>query len=161
MALPAAVAAPEPGSALAALLAAERSRAERLLNALRLGIVALLAMAAVAYAPAIPRALRFANAGVLFPMLAWSIWQAVLGRRDDGILPQWLSAVSPLVDATAITAIVICYGLLGAPIVALKAPVALVYFVILAARPMTGSPRSTAVTTVVILVEYALILAVL
>jgi signal transduction histidine kinase len=161
IALPATAAAPAPSGALATLLAVERSRAERLLNALRLGIVGLLAIAAVAYAPAIPRALRIANVAVLFPMLAWSVWQGVLARRDGGILPAWLSAVSPLVDATAITAIVISYGLLGAPIVALKAPVALVYFVILAARPMTGSPRSAAATTVVIVLEYALILLVL
>lgn len=161
IALPAAVAAPAPDGPLARLLAAERSRAERLLNSLRLALVALLAIAAIAYAPAIPDALCIANVVVLFPMLAWSMWQAVLGRRDGGSLPAWLSAVSPAVDATAVTAIVISYGLFGAPILALKAPIALVYFVILAARPMTGSPRSTATTTIVILVEYALILAVL
>lgn len=161
IALPAAVAAATPDGPLAYLLAAERSRAERLLNSLRLALVALLAIAAVAYAPAIPHALCIANVAVLFPMLAWSMWQAVLGRRDGGILPEWLSAVSPAVDATAVTAIVISYGLFGAPILALKAPIGLVYFVILAARPMTGSPRSTATTTAVILAEYVVILAVL
>lgn len=161
LALPAAVAAPAADGTLARLLDVERSRAEILLNAIRLVIVAVLAAAAVVYAPAIPKPLRIANVAVLVPMLAWSLWQTGIARRRQGVLPRWLSAASPIVDATAVTAIILCYGLLGAPTLALKAPVALVYFAILAARPMTGSARGAAATAAVITGEYAIVLAVL
>lgn len=161
LALPAAVAAPAAGGPLEHLLDVERSRAELLLNAIRLVIVAVLAVAAVVYAPAIPAPLRIANVAVLAPMLAWSVWQTGIARRRQGVLPRWLSAASPIVDATAVTAIILCYGLLGAPTLALKAPVALVYFAILAARPMTGSARGAAATAAVITGEYAIVLALL
>jgi signal transduction histidine kinase len=136
------------------LLDAERSHAERLLNVLRLVIVVVLAVSALAYSLALPRPLREANASVLAPMLAWSILQVSFGRRQ-GIYPRWLSALAPIVDASAVTAIILCYGLLGSPAVALKAPITLVYFAILAARPIMGSARSTGITATCIAAEYA------
>ncbi len=145
---------------LAFLLRAERSRAERLVNLLRLLIIVVLAVAALAYSLALPRALREANAAVLAPMLVWSIVQVSFGRRD-AMYPQWLSAVAPIVDATAVTAIILCYGLLGSPAVALNAPITLAYFAILAARPIMGSPRSTGITTACIAAEYAVTVAIL
>ncbi len=146
---------------LAFLLGAERARAETLVNLLRLVIVVVLAVAALAYSLALPRPLREANAAVLAPMLVWSIVQVSFGRRPDGIYPQWLSAVAPIVDATAVTAIILCYGLLGSPAVALKAPITLVYFAILAARPIMGSARSTGITAACIAGEYAAAVAIL
>jgi signal transduction histidine kinase len=148
-------------AALSLLLDAERSRAERLLNALRLVIVVVLGVAALAYSVALPRSLRHANAAVLAPMLLWSIVQVSFGRRVDGAYPRWISALAPIVDASAVTAIILCYGLLGSPAVALKAPITLVYFAILAARPIMGSARSTGVTAACIAAEYAAAVAVL
>lgn len=139
---------------LARLLARERSRAERLLNGLRLAVLALLGTGAVVYAPTLPPALREANVAVLVPMLAWTLFQAALVYRRDGAYPSWLSAISSLVDTTALTAIILCYGLAGTPAVALKAPIVLVYFAILAARPLTGSAREAALTASVMVVEY-------
>lgn len=136
------------------LLAVERSRAERLLNLLRLGIVAALAIAALAYAPELPRPLRLANGAVVVPMLAWSIFQALHVARRAGIYPAWLSRASPIVDVTAVTAIILCYGLIQGPAIALKAPITLVYFAIFGARPIIGSMRLAAVTVAVTLAEY-------
>lgn len=146
---------------LVVLLAVDRSRAERLLNVLRLVIVVVLGVAALAYALALPLALREANAAVLAPMLAWSVVQVSFGRREHTVYPQWLSTIAPIVDASAVTAIILCYGLLGSPAVALKAPITLVYFAILAARPIMGSARSTGIIAVCIAVEYAAAVAIL
>ena len=140
--------------ALTLLLEGERSRAEQLMNGLRLIILMLLGAAAIMYAPALPVALRHANAAVLLPMLSWALFQAAFVRSREGIYPRWLSSMAPIVDTTAVAAIIVCYGLIGSPAVALKAPIILVYFAILAARPMTGSARDAAVTAVVIVVEY-------
>lgn len=146
---------------LAFLLAAERSRAERVVNVLRLVIVVVLAVAALAYSTALPRPLRAANAAVLGPMLLWSVGLASLVRRRDGTYPHWLSAIAPIVDASAVTAIIMCYGMLGSPAVALKAPITLVYFAILAARPIMGSARSTGITAAFITGEYVAVLLIL
>ncbi len=140
---------------LSFLLHVERSRAESLLNVLRLVIVVVLTLAALAYSTALPRPLREANAAVLVPMLAWSVLLVSLVRRSDDAYPMWLSAIAPLVDATAVTAIILCYGLLGSPAVAIKAPITFVYFAILAARPIMGSARSTGITAACIAAEYA------
>jgi signal transduction histidine kinase len=137
------------------LLRVERARAERLLNVLRLVIVVVLTVSALAYSTALPRPLREANAAVLVPMLAWSVVLVSLVHRKDGNYPAWLSAVAPIVDATAVTAIILCYGLLGSPAVAIKAPITFVYFAILAARPIMGSARSTGITAACIAAEYA------
>lgn len=142
-----------PGT-LGALVRAERSRAERLLNWIRISLVGLLALGAIFYAPALPPSVRDANFAVLLPMLLWAVAQEVVSRMNGGLYPEVLSVVSPLVDATGVTAILVCYGVLASPVVALKAPVTLVYFAILAARPMTGSARGAAIAAVVIVVEY-------
>jgi signal transduction histidine kinase len=140
---------------LAFLLRVERGRAERILNALRLVIVVVLGVSALAYSVALPQSLREANMAVLVPMLAWSVLQVTFARRSADKYPRWVSAAAPIVDATAVTAIILCYGMLGSPAVALKAPITLVYFAILAARPIMGSARSTGITAACIAAEYA------
>ncbi len=146
---------------LLVLLRAERFSAERLLNGLRLVIVVVLGVAALAYSLQLPRSLREANVAVLAPMLLWSFLQVSLGRNSSRPYPHWLSAAAPMVDASAVTAIILCYGLLGSPAVALKAPITLVYFAILAARPIMGSARSTGFTAACIVAEYAGAVAIL
>ncbi|HEX6316601.1 MAG TPA: hypothetical protein VFZ73_17135, partial [Gemmatimonadaceae bacterium] len=57
------------------LLAAERDRAERLLNAVRLVVLTLLCGAALAYAPSIPRTLNIVNVSLLVITLSWTVGQ--------------------------------------------------------------------------------------
>jgi len=149
----------EADASLLRLLHAERAKAERVQDLLRLVILVALGVGAMMYAPSLPLALQQANIAVLFPMLVWAFVLVLLGRR--GAYPRWLSYVTPLVDASAVTAIILCYGLIGTPSVALKAPIVLSYFAILAARPMIGSVRSAAATVTVIVLEYGATIAIL
>jgi C4-dicarboxylate-specific signal transduction histidine kinase len=141
-------------AALARLLEAERTRAERVQNILRLIILIALGAGAIMYAPSLPLPLRRANVAVLLPMLAWSVALVIVGQHRKEQYPRWLSLVGPIVDVSAVTAIILCYGLIGTPAVALKAPIVLSYFAILAARPMAGSVRSAAATAMAIVAEY-------
>jgi signal transduction histidine kinase len=145
---------------LAALLRNERARAERMQNLLRAVILIGLGAATVMYAPSLPVTLQRANLAVLVPMLVWSLSLVVIGRSYNhdrlDAYPRWLSVVAPIVDVSAVTAIILCYGIIGTPSVALKAPIIFSYFAILAARPMIGSARSAAIVGAVIVVEYAL-----
>ena len=154
----AAFAVPDP---LAQLVQAERLRAERLLSAIRLLVVLVLGAAAVMYAQAIPPELRRSNAAVLIVFGGWSLAQAILCRGRVELYPRWLSAISPVADATAVSAIILCYGLFGSASVALKAPIVAVYFVILGARPMTGSATSARITATAITLQYVIVVALL
>src|ERR671912_26954 len=78
------------------LLASERDRAERLLNAVRLVVLALLCGAALAYAPSIPRALNVVNASLLAITLTWTVGQHRLFYQRDR-LPGWLSVTNFIV----------------------------------------------------------------
>jgi len=136
------------------LLDARRDRAERMLNSVRGGVLLLLASAALAYAPSLPRALIRANMAVLIPVLVWTAVQYLLFYRAPA-LPDWLSVVNPLVDITAVTAIMGAYGVAESAALALKSPMFLAYFVILAARPIASSTRKAAAVAVLVVVEYA------
>ena len=57
------------------------------------------------YAPHLSRALNIANVLVLGPALAWTVAQYLIWYRRPE-LPEWLSAVNPIVDVTAVTAII-------------------------------------------------------
>ncbi|MEA2707258.1 MAG: hypothetical protein QOH22_2046, partial [Gemmatimonadaceae bacterium] len=81
-----------------------RDKAERILNGLRAAVVFLLTASALMYAPHLSRALNIANVVVLGPMLAWTVAQYLIWYRRAE-LPDWLSAVNPIVDVTAVTAI--------------------------------------------------------
>ncbi len=141
-----------------ALLAERRDVAERLLNRVRIVVLVLLAIAALAYAPTLPNALDRANAVVLLPTLAWAlIQQWWLGRRDR--LPGWIAIVNPIVDSCAVSAIIVGYGLAASPSLALKSPIALIYFLVLAARPLASSVRKTVIVAGVVVVQYVLVLA--
>ena len=146
---------------LARLIQGERLRAERLLSAIRLFVVLVLGAAALVYAEAIPPELRRSNAVVLIIFGGWSLAQAILCRGRAELYPRWLSAVSPVADATAVSAIILCYGLFGSAAVALKAPIIAAYFVILGARPMTGSATSARITATAITLQYVTVVALL
>jgi two-component sensor histidine kinase len=139
------------------LLASERDRAERLLNAVRLVVLALLCGAALAYAPSIPRPLNVVNASLLAITLTWTVGQHRLFYHRDR-LPGWLSVTNFIVDITAVTALIAAYGFSFMPGMALKAPIIAAYFVILAAIPVASSTRKAAWVSALVVAEYAILM---
>ncbi|HEU4640978.1 MAG TPA: histidine kinase [Gemmatimonadaceae bacterium] len=135
------------------LLGEQRERAERRLNAVRAVVLLLLAIAALVYAPSLTPALNRVNVVVLAPTLSWTIAQFLLFYRARR-LPSWLATVNPVVDITAVTAIIGGYGMAQSPVLALKTPIFLVYLVILAARPVTSSARKAAAVSTLAVAEY-------
>jgi two-component sensor histidine kinase len=130
-----------------------RDRAERQLNAVRAVVLALLAIAAFAYAPSLTPALRVVNVSILVPTLAWTLGQ-YLQWYDRPRLPAWLTLANPVVDITAVTASMAGYGLTQSATLALRSPMFLAYFVILAARPVTSSTRRAAAAAALTVAEY-------
>ncbi|HEX7123402.1 MAG TPA: histidine kinase [Gemmatimonadaceae bacterium] len=141
------------------LLAIERDRAERLLNAVRLVVLLLLAVAAGVYGTTLPPALNRVNVAVLIPMLAWTVAQHRLFYHRP-MLPAWLSLANPVVDLTAVTAILGAYGFAAGPELALKTPIFVAYFIILAALPVASSTRKAAAVSALAVVEYGVLVAV-
>lgn len=132
----------------------ERDRAERKVNLVRGLVLVALGIAAAAYAPVLPRRLNVVNATVLIPMLVWTLGQASLFHQLP-TLPAWLSVINPIVDVVAVTATMFGYGLEATPTLALKSPMVLAYFAILAARPMLSSARRAAIISAFIVISYA------
>ncbi len=139
------------------LLASERDRAERLLNAVRLVVLALLCGAALAYAPSIPRPLNVVNASLLAITLSWTVGQHRLFYQRDR-LPSWLSVTNFVIDITAVTALIAAYGFSFMPGMALKAPIIAAYFIILAALPVAASTRKAAWVSALVVAEYAILM---
>jgi hypothetical protein len=153
LALPPAVSGPHSGDPARAVLDAQRDRAERLLNAVRTGVLLLLGGAALAYAPSLTPALNRVNVLVLAPMLAWTIAQYLLLYRRPR-LPGWLALANPIVDVSAVTAVIGLYAL-AQPGLGVKTPMFLAYFVVLAARPITSSTHRAAIVSALIVMEFA------
>ncbi|MEO6444471.1 MAG: histidine kinase [Gemmatimonadaceae bacterium] len=139
------------------LLERERDSAERFLNLVRLVVLTLLGIAALLYAPSLTPALDRVNIAVLAPTLAWTTLQYPLfyHRRS---LPGWLSVTNPVVDISAVTAIIGGYALAASPALALKTPIIGAYFIILAALPVASNTRKAALVSVLAVVEYASLL---
>jgi hypothetical protein len=134
-----------------------RDRAERILNALRAAVVFLLTAAALMYAPHLSRSLNVANVVVLVPTLSWTVAQyAIWYRRAE--LPDWLSAINPIVDVTAVTAIIGGYAVAQSGVLALRSPIFLMYFVVLAGRPVASSVRKAAFISLLAFLEYSALL---
>ena len=134
-----------------------RDRAERILNGVRAAVVFLLAAAALMYAPHLPPALNLVNISVLGPTLLWTVAQYLIWYKDSE-LPSWLSAVNPIVDVTAVTAIIGGYAIAQSGVLALRSPIFIVYFVVLAGRPVASSVRKAAFVSTLAFVEYAVLL---
>ena len=134
-----------------------RDRAERILNGLRAAVVFLLTASALMYAPHLPGALNTANVLVLAPTLLWTVAQYLIwyGREE---LPDWLSAVNPIVDVTAVTAIIGGYAVAQSGVLALRSPIFLMYFVVLSGRPVASSVRKAAFISGLAVVEYSALL---
>lgn len=140
-------------------LAAERDRAERLLNAVRLVVLLLLAVAAFAYSRTLPAVLTRVNLILLVPMLAWTVSQYRLFYSRP-MLPEWLALANPVVDVTAVTALLAGYGFAYDPALALKSPIVAAYFIILAALPVASSTRKAATVSALVVCGYgALVIA--
>jgi signal transduction histidine kinase len=86
------------------------------------------------------------------------MWQFVRWY-EDARLPRWLALVNPMVDVTAITASMAGYALTQSAALALKAPMFLVYFAVLAARPVTSSPRVAGAVAAATVIEYGSLVA--
>jgi sensor histidine kinase YesM len=136
------------------LLALERDRAERFLNAVRLVVLALLAVAALFYAPSLTRSLNYVNVLVLAPALLWTVSQYPLYYHRQ-LLPRWLSLANSVVDITAASAIIGGYALASSPGLALKTPILAAYFVILAALPVASTTHKAAFVSVLAVIEYS------
>ncbi|HWL39115.1 MAG TPA: histidine kinase [Gemmatimonadaceae bacterium] len=134
-----------------------RDRAERILNAVRAAVVFLLAAAALMYAPHLPGSLNLVNILVLGPTLMWTVAQYLIWYRREE-LPGWLSAVNPVVDVTAVTAIIGGYAVAHSGVLALRSPIFLMYFVILAGRPVASSMSKAAFVSVLAVAEYSVLL---
>jgi hypothetical protein len=134
-----------------------RDRAERILNGLRAAVVFLLTASALMYAPHLSRSLNIANVVVLGPMLLWTVAQYLIWYRRAE-LPGWLSAVNPIVDVTAVTAIIGGYAVAQSGVLALRSPIFLMYFVVLAGRPVASSVRKAALISVLAFAEYLALL---
>ncbi|MFL5480943.1 MAG: sensor histidine kinase [Gemmatimonadaceae bacterium] len=134
-----------------------RDRAERILNGLRGAVVFLLTAAALMYAPHLSRSLNVANVVVLVPTLLWTVAQyAIWYKRAE--LPDWLSAINPIVDVTAVTAIIGGYAVAQSGVLALRSPIFLMYFVVLAGRPVASSVRKAAFISILAFLEYSALL---
>ena len=135
-------------------LRVRRDRAERILNGLRAGVLCLLGAAALAYRPSLSPELNRANVLILAPILLWTVGQYLLWYRRPA-LPDWLSLANAVIDVTAVTAIIGAYAVAESGVLALRSPIFLMYFVVLAARPVASSIRRAGVVAVLTAVEYA------
>ena len=64
-----------------------------------------------------------------------------------------------VLDTTATSLLLLGYGIFGDPNLAVKSPVFSMYFVVMATRPFTGSPRRAALAAVLATAEYAALVA--
>jgi two-component sensor histidine kinase len=143
-----------PAFAIPLSLRLRRERAERIMNGLRSVILLLLAISALVYAPALSPELDRVNAVLLLPALAWTCGQYFIWYRN-GHLPEWLPITNAILDVTAVTGIMAGYSLSGSGNMALRTPIFMMYFVILAARPVASSIRKTAIVASLVVIEYS------
>ena len=128
------------------------------MNGLRGVILLLLAIAALVYAPALSPELDRVNAILLLPLLAWTFGQYLIWYRNDH-LPDWLPIANAIIDVTAVTGIMAGYSISGSGNMALRTPIFMMYFVILAARPVASSVRKTAIVSTVVVLQYSVLFA--
>jgi diguanylate cyclase (GGDEF)-like protein/PAS domain S-box-containing protein len=141
-----------------AVLREQFARAERAVNAVRIAVLGVLAIAAAAYAPYLASALNIVNIAVFTPILLWAVVQH-LRWHARGMTPRWLPAANAFSDVTAVSMLALSYGLVDHPAFTVKSPILYAYFLILAARPFTGSPGLAMWSAVVAATEYVLAVA--
>ena len=124
------------------------------MNALRAVVLLLLGAAALVYAPALSPELDRVNTILLVPLIAWTFGQYLLWYREPR-LPAFLPLANAVIDVTAVTAIIAGYSIAGSGNMALRTPIFMMYFVVLASRPVASSVRKTAVVATLVVAEYA------
>ncbi len=142
----------------ATLLARQFADAELLVNGVRIAVLGILAIAATVYAPHLSARLSLTNFVILAPMLAWAIGQHLLAHKR-GSAGEGLFIANLVLDVTATSLLLLGYGLFGDPNLAVKSPVFSMYFVVLATRPFTGSPRRAAFAAAFIPLQYSALVA--
>jgi two-component system, LytTR family, sensor kinase len=140
------------------LLDRRRDRAERMLNGVRAAVLLLLTTAALIYAPTLTRALNRTNVLLLLPALAWTVGQYALFYRRR-MLPGWLAVANPVIDISMVTTAIAAYALVSSAVLAVKSPIFLAYFVILAALPVAAATRTAMVAAVLVVLQYGGLLA--
>lgn len=138
----------------ATLLRRQFADAELGVNGVRIAVMGVLAIAATVYAPHLSRELTLTNLLILAPMLAWAIGQHLLAHRP-GRAGEGLFLANIVLDISATTLLLLGYGVFGDPNLAVKSPIFSMYFVVLATRPFTGSPRRAAFAAVLAVSQYA------
>ncbi len=136
------------------LLARQYADAEVRVNGVRIAVLGVLAIAAALYAPYLTPALTVVNLVVLAPMLAWAMGQHLLAHRRNRA-GRTLFLANIACDITAASLLLFGYGMFGDPNLAVKSPAFSMYFVVLATRPFTGSPRRAAFAAALAAVQYA------
>ncbi|MFN8574858.1 MAG: EAL domain-containing protein [Gemmatimonadaceae bacterium] len=144
----------EPAADRSAVLQAQYANAERLVNGVRILVIGTLAITAALYAPHLTGALNATNVAVIAPVLAWAILQHFVFHRPQR---RWssLSLLNAMIDTTAISVLLLSYGMFGQPDLAVKTPIWAAYFLVLAARPFTGSARRAGLTAFVAAGQYS------
>src|SRR5215212_7016782 len=145
-----------PESTVPMSLRVRRERAERIMNGLRGVVLLLLGAAALAYAPALTHDLDRVNAAILIPAIAWTFGQYLLWYREDR-LPTALPLANAIIDVTAVTAIIAGYSIAGSGNMALRTPIFMMYFVVLASRPVASSVRKTGIVAALVVIEYSVL----
>jgi diguanylate cyclase (GGDEF)-like protein/PAS domain S-box-containing protein len=142
------------GEATAAVLESQYGAAERNVNGVRIAVIGVLAIAAVLWRPYLTPALNWVNVSVSMPLLVWAIGQHVFIHRPAR---RWrhLSVVNTHLDITAVSLLLLGYGVYGFPDLAVKSPMWTAYFIVLAARPFTGTPRRAVLATGMAVLQYA------
>ena len=130
--------------------------AERFVNGVRIAVLGGLAITAALYGPFISNELNLVNLFVLAPMLAWAVGQHFVVHARGRLYPV-LSTVNAGVDVSMVSLIAALYGTFGDANFAVKSPILSAYFVILAARPFTGSPRLALGTALLAALQYTLV----
>lgn len=138
----------------ATLLGRQFADAELGVNGVRIAVMGVLAIAATVYAPHLSRELTLTNFVILAPMLAWAMGQHLFAHRP-GRAGAGLFLANIVLDITATTLLLLGYGVFGDPNLAVKSPIFSMYFVVLATRPFTGSPRRAAFAAGLAAAQYA------
>ena len=141
-------------TATAAVLDAQYASADRIVNGVRIGVIGVLGIVAALWAPYLTGDLNWVNVVVCAPMLVWAITQHFLFHKPGRRWRQ-LSPLNTYLDISAVTLLLLGYGLFGMPDLAVKSPMWTAYLIILAARPFTGSPQRAATATAVAATQYA------
>jgi diguanylate cyclase (GGDEF)-like protein len=136
-----------------AVLRLEHAQAERQMNTVRAGVLALLATIGGLYSVRLPAELTRVHLAVLIPLAVWTIAQHVLVHRKAEYKP-WLSTLNATVDVSAVTALLLGYGLVGRPEFAIHSPMWVAYLIILGARPFTTAAKHAFIASTAAVLQY-------